>query len=188
MGWFTKLGGEIESGREVKDLGEVARRYPLVVNCTGIWAKKLCEGGAGEEKFTAKRGQVVIIRKRADIGRCLVHLGRDEKGGDVLTYIIPRRDDCLLGGTSEPGVWELAPSEDVAEAILERCKALEPSLRNLKPEDILGHKVGLRPARKKVRLKRRGRVIHNYGHGGDGFTLSWGCAEDVVKLALKYFT
>ncbi len=186
--WFTKLGGEIESNHEVNDLNELARKYPLVINCTGIWARELCESGAGDEAFTAKRGQVVTIRKRADIGRCLVHIGKDEKGDDVLTYIIPRRDDCLLGGTSERGVWELTPDEGVTKGILERCKALEPSLRNLKPEDILGYKVGLRPARKKVRLEREGRVIHNYGHGGDGFTLSWGCAEDVVKLALKNFT
>jgi hypothetical protein len=25
-------------------------------------------------------------------------------------------------------------------------------------------------------------LIHNYGHGTNGFTLSWGCALDVVNL------
>jgi D-amino-acid oxidase len=40
----------------------------------------------------------------------------------------------------------------------------------------------LRPYRPEVRLERDGRVIHNYGHGGSGFTLCRGCAEDVVAL------
>jgi len=52
---------------------------------------------------------------------------------------------------------------------------------------VVAERVGLRPFRKsgirleKDRLGSR-TVIHNYGHGGAGFTLSWGCAGQVVKL------
>ena len=49
------------------------------------------------------------------------------------------------------------------------------------------HRVGLRPARPTVRLEavphpdgEPGGVVHCYGHGGAGVTLSWGCADDVL--------
>jgi D-amino-acid oxidase len=33
-----------------------------------------------------------------------------------------------------------------------------------------------------VRLEREADVVHCYGHGGAGMTLSWGCADEVVAL------
>ena len=47
---------------------------------------------------------------------------------------------------------------------------------------MLGHAVGVRPARPAVRLERAGDVVHCYGHGGAGVTLSWGCADEVIRL------
>ena len=53
--------------------------------------------------------------------------------------------------------------------------------------EIIEDIVGLRPGRTEVRLEKElisGKtVIHNYGHGGSGVTLSWGCAEEVVEIA-----
>jgi len=50
---------------------------------------------------------------------------------------------------------------------------------------VLAHRVGLRPARPAVRLDteftRHGPVVHCYGHGGAGVTLSYGCAEEVTS-------
>ena len=53
--------------------------------------------------------------------------------------------------------------------------------------------VGLRPGRTSLRLEREDMqlgeagghetvVVHNYGHGGSGLTLAWGCAGDVVRI------
>jgi D-amino-acid oxidase len=49
--------------------------------------------------------------------------------------------------------------------------------------------VGLRPARSAVRLEREtprpgSTLVHNYGHGGAGVTLSWGCAGEVSELVI----
>ena len=73
----------------------------------------------------------------------------------------------------------------MAEAIVRRCAALRPQLAGAR---VLGHRVGLRPVRDAVRLEREplsgGRVlVHNYGHGGAGITVAWGCAEEAARLA-----
>jgi len=55
---------------------------------------------------------------------------------------------------------------------------------------IIATRVGLRPYRKSGVRVEAGRmndgrtIIHNYGHGGAGFTLSWACAEEVYAIAL----
>ncbi len=81
---------------------------------------------------------------------------------------------------ADEGEWSRTPSPEVAADILRRASALVPALADAR---VLRHKVGLRPARPDVRLERVGRVVHCYGHGGAGVTLSWGCADDVAALA-----
>ena len=102
--------------------------------------------------------------------------------GEVPTYVIPRTDDVVLGGTDDDGDWSRTPDPDVADDILQRAAALVPEVSKAR---IVRHKVGLRPTRAEVRLERVGDVIHCYGHGGAGVTLSWGCADEVVELAEK---
>jgi D-amino-acid oxidase len=108
----------------------------------------------------------------------------DDYGPGGVTYIVPRSNDCILGGTAEENREDMAPDAATAEAIVARCVALEPRLRGAA---VLEHKVGLRPGRPAVRLEAEPwapgkRLVHNYGHGGAGVTLSWGCASEVVRL------
>lgn len=58
------------------------------------------------------------------------------------------------------------------------------------PEGVVGTVVGLRPFRRegfRVEVERLGGkvVIHHYGHGGCGVTLSWGTAQIALEHALE---
>ena len=95
-------------------------------------------------------------------------------------YYLPQGDTVVLGGTAEPGREHLTPDPGTAEAIVRRCARIEPRLAGTA---ILQRRVGIRPTTPTVRVERdRNGIIHNYGHGGSGLTLSWGCAADVLAL------
>jgi D-amino-acid oxidase len=140
----------------------------LVVNCSGLGARLL----GADRSVVPVRGQVVYVEQ--------VGLDRWWLDADGPTYVVPRTHDIVVGGTDEEGEWSRTPDPDAARSILARGTRLVPDLRNAR---VLRHKVGLRPVRPAVRLKREGEVIHCYGHGGSGVTLSWGVAEEVVALA-----
>ncbi len=170
---FRAHGGEIER-RAVGELAEATAESPVVVNCTGLGAREL----VGDRELHAIRGQVVRVAQTG-IERFVV----EDAGPERLTYVIPRSEDCILGGTAEADDERLEPDAATARGILERCAALEPRLR---AAQVLEHRVGLRPGRAEVRLESERRpgggvVVHDYGHGGAGVTLSWGCADEVVR-------
>jgi D-amino-acid oxidase len=100
------------------------------------------------------------------------------------TNIHPHGPIVVLGGSARES-WDTTPDRDEERRIIERCAAIEPRLAHAK---VLEHRVGLRPARPQVRLdlEHRGdvRVVHNYGHGGIGVSVCWGCAAEAVQLLL----
>jgi len=146
----------------------------VVVNCAGLGARLI----ARDHTVTPVRGQVLTV-EQPGLNEWLIADG----GPGALTYVVPREHDVVVGGTSQPGDWNLAPDEATAQAILDRAVALVPELRRAK---VLRHRVGLRPARPAIRCEaiRTGDrlVVHCYGHGGAGVTVSWGCADEVVSL------
>jgi D-amino-acid oxidase len=173
---FKMHGGQVVQ-QSVADLAEVTEQFGLVVNCTGVWAGDL----VGDTAVTPVRGQIIRVTKPAGLPDEIVHMDDDVYS----TYIVPRRQDCVLGGSKHRGDWRLTPDPTLAEDIWARCVALQPLLKNA---EILEHRVGLRPGRPEVRLELeemgRGKaIIHNYGHGSIGHTLAWGCAAEVVRLA-----
>ena len=146
------------------------RRRPrrrLVVNATG-WEPELA-------RDRRRPGARPVVRVGVP-GRDEWTLTRATRG---MVYVIPRGPDVICGGTAEEGAEDTTPDPATAAAILARCRSVVPELA---AAEVLGHAVGLRPVRDAVRLEREGDVVHCYGHGGSGVTVSWGCADEVARL------
>ena len=170
---FQKAGGEINGGVRFQTLEGVDSKFDLVINCAGIGAREL----ARDSDLEPHRGQVAIVGKPENLNCAIVC---DDA---PLMYVIPRTNDCVFGGTNDVSN-NLNPDPQTTKAIVAECgRVLE-----IENPQVLRERVGLRPFRKSgVRLETEklsdGRtVIHNYGHGGSGFTLSWGCAREVLSL------
>ena len=179
-GRFSRAGGRSTFPAKIgrfADAGRLAPSARVIVNCTGCGARDLVP----DPDVVPVRGQIVVV---ANPGITEFFVGTGSDPGD-LTHLFPHGDVVVLGGTEQRGNWSLDADPDTAASIIAACAAIEPALRGA---PVLEHRVGLRPARSRVRLEaeRSGgvTVVHNYGHGGAGVTLSWGCAEDAAELVL----
>ncbi|MGP3986076.1 FAD-dependent oxidoreductase [Streptomyces sp. 3N207] len=178
-GRFEAAGGRWEQ-RAARSLTEAAAAAPIVVNCTGLGARELVPDPA----VRAVRGQILVVENP---GIEEWYVAASDSASET-TYVLPQPYGLVLGGTAEDGAEEREPDPATAAAIVRRCAAVHPQLATA---TVLEHRVGLRPFRPSVRLEAErvpdGRggtslCVHNYGHGGAGVTVSWGCAVDAARL------
>lgn len=172
MEQFKKAGGKIIQ-RKINSFDELSS-YDVIVNCTGLEAKQLTD----DKLLQPVRGQIMRVEAPGQF-HCIM---------EPETYIIPNMDCVILGGTHQENSWDLNVSKSDADGIAQRCRQFSPSLESSK---LIKHMVGLRPGRSSVilsteiRTLRDGKripIVHNYGHGGSGVTLSIGCATSARKL------
>lgn len=158
---------------ELSNFDKAFDEYDIIVNCTGLGSKELCN----DDRLFPVRGQVVRVELNGfnDVV--------SDESDENLAYIIPRFNDIIVGGTAQANNWNLQIDPVDTADILRKAKTISNAFENV---NILEEKVGLRPARDEIRLEAEdvgGKLlVHNYGHGGAGFTLSWGCAMSVVRL------
>ncbi|MHB8586892.1 MAG: FAD-dependent oxidoreductase [Thermoplasmatota archaeon] len=172
---FAAMGGRFEAGY-LDYLDAPRGRADVVINCTGLGARSLVP----DPSMLPIRGQVA---RTANPGLDTAFL---VEGGPMgIAYVIPRLGDVVLGGTSQEGDERERPDPADEATILTKAAALCPALQGMQ---VSGRAVGLRPGRPTIRLEpdaARPWLVHNYGHGGSGVTLSWGCAEEAAMLAEK---
>lgn len=92
-------------------------------------------------------------------------------------------ESVVCGGTHQMDDYNQNISIKDQEFIKQGCREITPGLVHA---DILKNWVGLRPGRNKIRLEAEKcgdkLVIHNYGHGGGGVTMCWGCGTEVLDI------
>ncbi|ATE55443.1 FAD-dependent oxidoreductase [Actinosynnema pretiosum] len=166
--------GVVFRAAELVEPEDVGAGFDAVVVAAGLGSGALL----GDPEVHPIRGQVVRL---ANPGLTRWVTDDDNPGG--LTYVVPRDGDVVCGGTGDVGEWGTEPDPEVEAAILRRATALAPELAGC---PVVSRAVGLRPARPRVRLEvvpgRGLPVVACYGHGGAGFTLSWGEAAEVVRV------
>ncbi|GAA3396548.1 FAD-dependent oxidoreductase [Cryptosporangium minutisporangium] len=174
VGRLAALGVRVELVPALGSLDAVAELGDVVVNCAGLGARELVP----DPSLCPVQGQLVVVENPG-----VDEFFSDYPGCDQPTYVLPQDDRVVLGGSVRTGVESTDPDPTICAEIRARCAAIVPELATAR---IVEHRVGLRPVRPTVRLERvvhRGAtIVHNYGHGGSGITVSWGCAAVVLDL------
>jgi D-amino-acid oxidase len=173
---FEASGGVVER-RTVTGFAEAAERARVVVDCTGLGARELVP----DARLRPVRGQLVLVENP---GIEEWFTAADAASSET-TYFFPQPGRLILGGTAQEGDERLTADPVTAAEIVARCARIRPEIARAR---VLGSRVGLRPARSggvriaSERLPGGGRVVHNYGHGGAGVTVAWGCARRAADL------
>jgi D-amino-acid oxidase len=170
FGKFLENGGEFEL-KEFKTLKDLASLDNWMINCTGLGARELC----GDQGLHPMRGQILRAEKMN------IPSFADPIRKGALTYIINRSQDSIIGGTDYEDDWNEEQDPKDTQLILGRLKSFGIQSR----PQVIETLVGLRPKRKAVRFEfdeEFPQIFHNYGHGGAGFTVAWGCALELAEI------
>ncbi|WEW56736.1 D-amino-acid oxidase [Emydomyces testavorans] len=178
-------GGEVKR-MELKSLQEAFEleggEAAMAVNCTGL--------GFWDPDTYIIRGQTCLVANPCD--KTIT-----QQNVDGWSFVIPRplEGGTIVGGTKQPHDWNAMPVASVREELLENAAKLYPAMLNADGKFVVIRDiVGRRPAREGgIRLEvealshaptSKRTVVHAYGAGGRGYELSWGIAEEVLKMVM----
>jgi len=209
---FDLLGGTIQRRKITKnDLQDISNG--VIINCLGSWSDELFYNPYPAAYYRGFLLLVNGLNIPKDSNDKIfsynytpskdIYSTRSGKANDI--YFYPRSDVWIVGGSRQVGTidngnnWAGEETSqdtvdinglDVPEPIVNLSKDI---LLNTTGTDITKHNmkaiVGYRYQTTPVRIERtdeNGRnIVHNYGHGGAGVTISWGSAIKVLNLVMK---
>ncbi|XP_022107139.1 D-aspartate oxidase-like isoform X3 [Acanthaster planci] len=179
---YKAIGGKTMK-QTLSSLSEISDLYDVIVACPGVRARHLLD----DKEVYPIRGQIVTMKSLWKNFCALM----GERSSD--RHILPGAEYIHCGGTAQVNDWNEESDPEDAKRIIERCTKLVPSLKSA---EVVGTWAGLRPGRSSVRLEKEDKmiagkmkkVVYNYGHGGSGITLHWGCALDATELVRQSIT
>lgn len=192
---IKEQGGRIErccvTPDELKDIESFKAKHEVewVVNCSGLGAAEL---SADENVFPVRGAWFLFpndgsVFPKVEAAHCTTLTDHNEH----FIFVLPRGEEKLIiGGTATPNIstTEMELDDPLLVKMFQNSISFLPELQNLTPASKSDFRVGLRPFRSgSVRLEMdENAVVHNYGHGGSGVLLSWGCANAVFKLMREF--
>ena len=103
---FQLAGGRIVVREFASPRDLMGLKEDLLFNCTGLGARDLF----GDEELVPIRGQLVCLLPQPEVDYCTLGPGD--------TYMFPREDGIVLGGSFDRGVSNLEPDPAISERIL----------------------------------------------------------------------
>ena len=114
---FYGAGGKIRV-KEFQDFNEVLTlEEPVIINCTGLGARDLFD----DELLFPIKGQLSFILPQKEIDYITITDG---------TYMFPRGDGILLGGTFEYNNWDLTPDPAETQRIIREQSAFFKAMKD----------------------------------------------------------
>ncbi|MEH2303636.1 MAG: FAD-dependent oxidoreductase [Nostoc sp.] len=172
----------------VQNEQELLRRFnaKAIVNCAGLGSIAT----TGDTSMYPLRGALVRVKNLGGVvtdAHCISHEESSLNEQDIV-YIVPRGDDLVvLGGLTQQDQWDtdLSLEVPIIRQMYDGCLEFLQELRELPLDEKEPVRTGLRPlTEENVCVERvlNTHVFYNYGHGGSGVTLSWGCSQEIVQL------
>lgn len=178
---FNELNGDLKK-EWVHSLDKLMQLYPIVINCSGWEAKYLTD----DELIHPVRGQNEIVNTLPELENNH-SINVEHKN----MYVVFRpgehgKQDCVVGTTYQPGNSKQKPNAEDQQTILNNGAVFFPFLKKSPAISKVGIRAGRAQVRIEGKIKNHTLLVHCYGHGGSGYSASWGSANKVLEYCKTF--